>query len=71
METCHLSEFMQSIKPWLSDQYIRKVYLDDEGHFKCLFKDGVIHTYRIDDCTKAELKDVLKDLKEKGVPVEG
>ena len=28
MKTCHLSDFMKAITPWLDDDYIRKAYKD-------------------------------------------
>jgi len=70
METCSLSEFMKAIDPWLTKDYIRKACLDDHGHFRLTFTDGVINTYDIDDCTKSQLKSVLIELKLKGVPIE-
>ena len=49
METCNLSNFMKTLTPWLSTDYLRKVYLNDEGHVTVLFTDGVRNVYRIDD----------------------
>jgi hypothetical protein len=69
MKTCHLSDFMQSIKPWLSDDYIQQAHLDKEGRVVLLFKDGVQNVYRIDDCNKNDLIEILKDLQEKGIPI--
>jgi Zn-dependent M16 (insulinase) family peptidase len=70
MKTCNLSDFMQALTPWLDDDYIRKAYLDDNGHFVLLFMDGVKNVYHIEDCEKSQLKEILEDLKNKGVPVE-
>ena len=69
METCKLSDFMDYLKPWLSDEYIRGAGLDENGRFVLLFTDGVKNVYQIDDCEKQQLIDVLNDLKEKGVEV--
>ena len=69
METCHLSDFMKSVEPWLSDDYIREAYLDDKGRCVLLFTDGVKNIYHIDDCTASQLTAVLDDLKRKGVRV--
>ena len=41
MKTCNLSDFMKALTPWLDDDYIRKAYMDDNGHFVLLFADGV------------------------------
>lgn len=70
MKTCNLSDFMQALNPWLDDDYIRKAYLDDNGHFVLLFMDGVKNVYNIEDCETSQLKAILEDLAKKGVPVE-
>lgn len=70
MKTCNLSDFMNALTPWLDDDYIRKAYLDDNGHFVLLFTDGVKNVYQITDCEKSQLNDILEDLNKKGVPVE-
>ena len=70
MKTCNLSDFMKAITPWLDDAYIRKACLDDNGHFVLQFMDGVKNVYHIEDCEKSQLKTILEDLKNKGVPVE-
>jgi len=70
MKTCNLSDFMQALTPWLDDDYIRKAYVDDNGHFVLLFMDGVKNVFHIEDCEKSQLKAILEDLKKKGVPVE-
>ncbi|MGM0452991.1 MAG: hypothetical protein ACQERN_07485 [Thermodesulfobacteriota bacterium] len=70
MKTCSLNDFMQGLKPWLSSEYIRKAYVDEQGHFVINFVDGVKNVYRIDDCTFAQLKDILKDFKAKGIYVD-
>jgi predicted glycosyltransferase len=70
MKTCSLSDFMKAMTPWLDDDYIRKACLDKNGHFVLLFTDGVKNVYNIEDCEKSQLKEILEDLKKKGVPVE-
>jgi hypothetical protein len=70
MKTCRLDDFIQEITPWLSSDYIQKAYLDDKGHFVLMFVDGVRNAYHIQDCTEAQIKAVLKDLKQKGIAVE-
>jgi hypothetical protein len=69
MKKCTLSDFVSSLKPWLSDDYIREAGLDDNGNFYLLFMDGVKNVYKIDDCTKDQLVDLLSDLKNKGIDV--
>ena len=70
MKTCNLSDFVQAITPWLNDDYIRKAYLNDNGHFVLLFVDGVKDVYRIEDCEKSQIEAILEDMKKKGVSVE-
>ena len=61
---------MTSLTPWLDDDYIRKVYLDENGHFVLLFMDGVKNVYNIEDCEKSHLIKILEDLQKKGVSVD-
>jgi hypothetical protein len=65
-----MSDFMKALDPWLDEDYIRNAYMDDNGHFILLFKDGVKNVYHIEDCSKSQLQEILEDLKKKGVPVE-
>jgi predicted glycosyltransferase len=61
---------MTSLTPWLDDDYIRKVYIDENGHFVLLFMDGVKNVYNIEDCEKSQLITILEDLQKKGVSVD-
>ena len=69
MKTCRLDDFVQDLSPWLSGDYIREVYLDEKGHVVVMFLDGVRNGYHIEDCTQAEVKAALSDLKAKGLAV--
>ena len=69
MKTCSLNEFMDSIRPWISDSYIRRAHINSQGDFVLEFTDGVKNAYRIDDCTRDQLEGVLADLKNQGVLV--
>ena len=69
MKTCSLNDFMEEIKPWLDTDHIREAHLDDKGHFILQFLDGMKNVYHIDDCNQVQIKGVLKDLKNKGIPV--
>ncbi len=71
MRTCSLTDFMEIITPWLSSEYLKKVYKDDKGHLLLQFTDGVKDVYQIEDCTDEQLKELLEDLKKKGISVEG
>ncbi|MDR4498776.1 MAG: hypothetical protein MRK02_12780 [Candidatus Scalindua sp.] len=70
MNTCSLSEFMQTLTPWLSSDYLKKASLDNKGHLILLFTDGIQNVYNIDDCTEPQLKEILDNLKKKGIQVE-
>ena len=69
MKTCSLNDFMEEIKPWLDTDHIREAHLDDKGHFVLQFLDGMKNVYHVDDCNEAQIKDVIKDLKSRGIKV--
>ena len=69
MKKCTLNDFMEEIKPWLDTDHIREAHLDEKGRFILHFLDGMKNVYHIDDCNEAQIKGVLKDLKNKGITV--
>jgi len=69
MKTCSLDDFMTALKPWLSKNYIRKAYINSNGDFVLHFLDNVTDVYHIDDCDERQIKELLLDLKHKGVSV--
>ena len=70
METCKLNDFLKVFEPWLDGDYVRKVFLTKEDHLVFFFSDGGQKDYLIDDCSKDQLKDILRDIQQKGIPVE-
>ena len=70
METCRINEFLNVLKPWLDRDYIRKVYLEDPNRMILYFTDGGRNVYLIDDCTTAQLQEILDGFKQRGIPVE-
>ncbi len=70
MNSCKLSDFIKSMEPWLSDDYIRRVQVNEDRVFKIFFVDGVIREYYIDDCSKSQFEEIIKKLKKNKVPVE-
>ena len=70
MQTCAFIDFVQTLKPWLDRDYIRKGYLEKNGVFTLYFTDGGQKVYHIDDCSKSRLKEVFEMMVEKGIPVE-
>ena len=69
MNTCTFIDFMQALKPWLNDDYIRQARFDDKGNFTLMLVDGGQKVYHVDDCTAAQLKDLVELMKKNGVPV--
>ena len=70
MEACKFIDFMKILEPWLNDDYIRKAGLDDTGNFRLQLVDGGTKNYRVDDCSEAQIKNVIEMLQKRGVPVE-
>jgi hypothetical protein len=70
-KTCTLNEFLLAVKPWISDEYIRKAYLDDEGNLVLDFRDGVRNVYQIDNCAAGQMKNILRDFRKAGIEVIG
>lgn len=69
MNTCTFIDFMQALKPWLNDDFIRQARFDDKGNFTLMFVDGGQKVYHVDDCTAAQLKDAVALMKKNGVVV--
>lgn len=70
MPTCRFNDLMKVLEPWLDREYIRKVYLTDPDHLVFFFTDGGQKAYHIDDCSQAQLKTTLADIRSRGIPVE-
>jgi hypothetical protein len=60
---------MQALKPWLNDDYIRQARFDDKGNFTLMFVDGGQKVYQVDDCSAAQLQNVVTLMKKNGVVV--
>ena len=69
MNTCTFIDFMQTLTPWLNDDYIHTARFDDKGNFTLMFVDGGQKVYHVDDCTADQLKDAVALLKKNGVSV--
>lgn len=69
MQTCRLSEFIQTLKPWLDRDYIQKAVIDKQGHFHLQFTDGGQQVYAVDDCNAAQFEEILALLKQNRIPV--
>lgn len=67
MKTCSLSQFLESLEPWLSTEYIRKGRLNEHGDVVLMFNDGVNNVYRITDCTESQLRGIIEKIRGKGI----
>ena len=70
MKTCSLNDFLAELTPWLDKDYIARAYIDIERRFVLEFNDGTKNVYLVDDCNEAQIKNVLNDLKKKGIATE-
>lgn len=70
MGTCKFNDFLNVLKPWLDRDYIRKVHLIDQDKLVLFFSDGGQKEYFINDCTKVQLKGILEEIRQLGIPVE-
>ncbi len=70
MNTCSMNQFLESLEPWLSDNYIRKGRIDENGDVVLMFNDGVNNVYRITDCTRAQLDGIIEKIRSRGIAFE-
>ena len=69
MKSCSINEFMKELAPWLDRDYVREARLNEDGHVVLRFQDGVSDVFRIDDCTKEQIDEIFRDLKDRGITV--
>jgi len=69
MQTCRLSDFIQTLTPWLDRDYIQKAVVDARGHFHLQFADGGEQIFAIDDCNAEQFEEIVALLKRNGIPV--
>jgi hypothetical protein len=62
-------DFLQALKPWLSDNYIQHARFDEDGNFTLTFTGVGQKVYQVDGCTAGQAKDALELLKTKDVKV--
>jgi hypothetical protein len=70
MTTCIFTDFMETLKPWLSNDYIHTAKLDGEGRFLLLFSDGGQRVFEIERCTRSQLENVMELFRKNGIRVE-
>jgi hypothetical protein len=70
METCTFSDFMETLKPWLSADYIHRAKMEGEGRFVLLFSDGGQRVFQIDDCNRSQVEAIVESMKQNGIRVE-
>lgn len=71
MKSCMLGDFFSGLAPWLDRDHVRRAYLDRRGNFVIQFLDGVRNVCRMDHCSGAQIRPLLKSLKKKGIPFSG
>lgn len=69
MTTCTMNHFLEAVKPWLDQDYIRSVQLRADGAFILNFADNVKNIYHIEDCESGQLAEILANFRQKGIPV--
>ena len=69
MDKCKFIDFLETLKPWINDNYVRQAHLNPEGTFSLRFVDGGCKTYQIDDCSLEQLENMIEHMKENGVQV--
>lgn len=69
MNKCKFIDFMQTLKPWLNDNYIHQARLSADGKLTLWFVDGGYTTYHFDDCTLEQLENTIEHMKKNGVQV--
>lgn len=70
METCTLSHFMETLKPWLDRDYIHRATVDEAGRFVLLFADGGQRVFELDGCSRQEVETVIEMMRNRGIRVE-
>ena len=70
MNTCTMNQFLESLEPWLSDNYIRKGRIDENGDLVLDFIDGVRNVYRITDCNRSQLDRIIEKIRSNGIAFE-
>ena len=69
MNTCTFIDFMQALKPWLNDDYIKQARLDSNGVFTLMLVDGGQKVYQVDECTAAQVEEAIELMKKNDIPV--
>ena len=71
MKQCSLYHFTESLRPWLDNNYIRSVVIDQKGNVTFTFMDGIKDSYQITDCDRNQVRKACKKLSARGIPVRG
>jgi hypothetical protein len=70
MENCTFTDFLETLKPWLSNEYVHRAKLDAAGRLLLLFPDGGQRMFEIDRCTRSQLENVVELFRQNGIQVE-
>ena len=69
MNKCKFIDFIEMLKPWINDNYIRQARINAEGEFTLSFVDGGCKTFQIDDCSRGQLENTIEQMKKNGVQI--
>jgi beta-lactam-binding protein with PASTA domain len=69
MTSCAFIDFIQVLKPWLNDNYIKQAQITAEGKFTILFVDGGQQEYQVTDCSASDLEEAIQLLSSNGVHI--
>lgn len=69
MKSRGVNEILKVLEPWLSTDYVEEACLDEKGWLVLQFTDGIKYIYRLDGYTKANAKELLANLRKKGIRI--
>ena len=70
METCTFTGFMETLKPWLSGDYVHRAKRDEKGRFVLLFSDGGQRIFEVDGCTQSQTENIVELMRQNGIRVD-
>jgi hypothetical protein len=69
MTSCSFIDFIQVLKPWLNDNYIKQARIAAGGKFTIMFVDGGQQEYHVADCSASDLEEAIQLLGANGVHI--
>ena len=69
MKHCSLDQFIESLRPWVDNNYIRSVAIDQKGNVTFTFMDGIKDSYHVSGCDQNYMLKICRELSARGIPV--